>query len=131
MGIMDFKPVETPVVNQATGRIIRPKAKVYLNVGYELPIREGEERARTITLPLGQGIDNMDFLAVKGQNDDWIMRLNAQNELLRRVQAVGDAMAPGELKRIMLMCWLQRVNDTKEIAEADNTYAMPAGFSLV
>lgn len=98
------------------GNTDRPKAKVWLNVGYE-------KNGKFINLPIGLPIDTMDAADVRGQNEDWVKQRTAQNDLLKALQQLGGTMAPSEEREIQLTVKLRRVGEQLEIAKDQNEYA--------
>ncbi|AZO48065.1 hypothetical protein [Mesorhizobium sp. M4B.F.Ca.ET.058.02.1.1] len=102
----------------------RPKAKVWLNVGYE-------KNGKFINLPIGLPIDTMEAGEVRGQNEDWVKQRTAQNELLKALQAMGAAFAPGQEETINLTIKLRRVNEQLEVAKDQNEYSFDPASLLV
>lgn len=95
----------------------RPKAKVWLNVGYEAG-------GKFINLPIGLPVDTMDAADVRGQNVDWIKQRTAQNTLLEHLKKMGLSMVPGQEQTVHLEVRLRRVNEEIEVADNENEYAI-------
>ena len=75
----------------------KPKAKVWLNIGYTAP--NGE----FVALPLGCPLDTQSKLDVpKTGGADFINKRIAQNALLEMVKAAGYEVAPGETRMLNL-----------------------------
>lgn len=129
MGIMDFTPVNTPAPTVSErvranrpfagfGAPERPKAKLWLNIGYE-------QNGRFVNLPVGTPVDTMEATEAKGQNADWVKFQTARNKLLQALQALGDTLEPGaEIEVPNLIIKLRRTNENMVIAEDENEYAV-------
>lgn len=95
-----------------------PKAKIWLNLGYEA-------NGRFVNLPIGTPIDTMKPTELKGQNEDWIKFQTARNDLLATFQAMGLQLEPGEEMVIPnLVIKLRRVNEALAITKGSNGYAV-------
>jgi hypothetical protein len=96
----------------------KPKADRWVNIGYEVTTAEGIE---FITLPLGQPIDTMDAAKIRGQNVDFVKKLEAQNQLLEMLQQL--PLEPGEEQTLNLVVKIRRVNAPVQIARGTNEFA--------
>ena len=67
----------------------RPKAKLYLNIGYVHPT-EGR-----INLPFNLSLDHMSNKDVKG-SDDWAVKAHLANDLLAALRDLVAGITPGE-----------------------------------
>ena len=67
----------------------RPKAKLYLNIGYNHPT-EGR-----INLPFNLSLDHMSNKDVKG-SDDWAVKAHLANDLLAALRDLVAGITPGE-----------------------------------
>ncbi len=118
MGVLDFAAQQNaPTARSRTARDDRPKAKVWLNIGYQA----GD---KFITLPVGLPIDTMEPVEVRGQNEDWIKQQNARNGLLEMLQQAGASLEAGEEKTVNLTIQLRRTNEEVQVATVDNEYAL-------
>lgn len=95
----------------------RPKAQLWLNVGYE---RNG----KFINLPFGLPIDTMNPAAVRGQNPDWLKQVTAQNALLDMLKKAGMQLEPGQAVTLNLEIQLRRVNETPVVEEDTNEFSI-------
>lgn len=102
----------------------RPKAKVWLNIGYEAG-------GKFINLPVGLPIDTMEPAAVRGQNEDWVKQRNAQNALLEALKKLGVDLDPGQEQTLNLQVRVRRVNEELAVPVGDNEYAVDLGELLV
>lgn len=121
MAILNFNAApqasnRSPFAGLQTPSNERPKAKLWLNIGYDI-------NGKFINLPVGLPIDTMEAADVRGQNEDWIKQRTAQNELLKALQAHGAALAPGQEEIVTLTVKLRRVNEQMEIPAGTNEYA--------
>ena len=77
-----------PTQNTA-GDAKKPKAKLYLNIGYVHPT-EGR-----INLPFNLSLDNMNFKDTKG-GEDWAVKAHLANDLLTMLRDLVSGVTPGE-----------------------------------
>lgn len=97
----------------------RPKAQLWLNVGYDM-------HGKFIQLPNGGiPLDTMAEAELRGQNEDFIKQRTAQNELLKTLVTEGQKLAPGEEVTLNLTLKMRRVNGQLEIAKDKNEYSVP------
>lgn len=101
----------------------KPKAKVWLNIGYEAG-------GKFINLPIGLPIDTMDPAEIRGQNVDWVKQRTAQNQLLKALQDLGLKMQPGEERDINLTLRMRRVSEELSVSQEENEYAIDFGSLL-
>lgn len=101
----------------ATDGAQRPKAKVWLNIGYGA-------NGKFINLPIGLPIDTMEAADVRGQSMEWVKQRTAQNDLLKALQQYGLNLQPGQEQTINLEVRLRRVNDELAVAAGDNEFAI-------
>ena len=103
----------------------RDRAKLWLNVGYEV-------NGRFVNLPIGMPVDTMKPTEVKGQNEDWVKFQTARNQLLEALQHYGMSLAPGEEVEVStLVIRLRRVNEDLEVSKAENEYAVDLASMLM
>lgn len=94
-----------------------PKAKLWLNLGYEA-------NGRFVNLPIGIPVDTMKPTELKGQNEDWIKFQTARNNLLAACQSIGAQLEPGqEIEIPNLVIKLRRVNEELDVTKDTNDYA--------
>ena len=86
--------------NNAGASTERPKSKVWLNVGYNVPVKNdetGEVENVFINLPFGLGLDTMSPAEYSGSSDRMHMITAAKNQLLEMLQKLADEnIAAGE-----------------------------------
>lgn len=102
----------------------RPKAKVWLNIGYEAG-------GKFINLPVGLPIDTMEPAPVNGQNVDWVKQRTAQNALLDMLKKLGVELEPGQEQTIALQVRVRRVNEELAVEPAENEYTLDPAMLLV
>lgn len=104
----------------------RPKAKLWLNIGYEVA-------GKFINTPMGLAIDTMELADVRGQNVEWVKQRTAQNDLVKQMQKLGMSLQPGEERIIFQQAmpggitWsvrLRRVNEELAVAQNENEFAV-------
>ncbi len=137
MGIFDNAQNVAPI-SAARGRQTaaqdRPQAKLWLNVGYNVPQsyrnpETGEMEDRFVNLPVGIPVDTMESLAIRGQNADWATFQSSRNELLKALQAKGNELEPGEEVEVTLTVRLRRSKDAVEaVSTEDSPYTVPANL---
>lgn len=127
MGILDFDANKTASSNarnrgNQTNAQDRPAAKIWLNIGYEVPFTDekGEESMRFVNLPVGIPLDTMEALPIRGQNEGFAQLRSAQNDLLKQLQAAGDALEPGAEVDVRLTIKMRKVNEQIEISSESN-----------
>jgi hypothetical protein len=116
MGILDFaaaKPAAT-TTSRNTNNSDRPKAKLWLNIGYEL-------NGKFVNLPIGMPVDTMEHAEVRGQNQDWIKFQTARNALLDALKALGADLEPGGVTEIPnLVIQLRRTSEEMAVVVPEN-----------
>lgn len=118
MSIIDFETTSRP---PAAGRrnvpvADRPQAQTWVNIGYMV-------NGRFVNLPIGMPLDTMEPLAATGQNQDWVAFTTARNDLLKKLQALGDKLQPGEEVDVpILTIKIRKVN--KALAADAGEYAI-------
>lgn len=129
MAILDFNATtNAPTRNQrqtpfnnlsgADANANRPKAQVWLNIGYEAG-------GKFINLPIGLPVDTMEPAALQGQNPDWLKQRSAQNGLLEGLKKLGLSLQPGEEQQIQLQVRIRRVSEAAQaVAAEENEYAL-------
>ena len=78
-----------PKANQNAADAKKPKAKLYLNIGYTHPT-EGR-----INLPFNLSLDYMSDKDVKG-GDDWAIKAHLANDLLAMLRELVAGIEPGQ-----------------------------------
>lgn len=102
----------------------RPKAKVWLNIGYE-------KAGKFINLPIGMPLDTMEPAKVSGQNEEWIKIQTARNALLEALQALGANLKPGEEIDVSnLTIKIRHVAEEREVKPEENEFSMDLGSLL-
>lgn len=95
----------------------RPKAKLWLNIGYEV-------NGKFVNLPVGIPLDTMEPVQARGQNADWVQFQTARNELLKALQAAGDQLEPGaEMVIPTLEIRVRHTASELIVAPEDNAYS--------
>lgn len=104
----------------------RPKAQIWINVGYEVDSRDkdGNPIVEFIALPTGIPLDTMDKVPANQRDPYFQKKQQASNTLLDRVNAMAKKMAPGEEKIIgergSLQIQIRRVKAEAEIVDAQS-----------
>lgn len=101
-----------------TAQNAKPKAKLWLNIGYTAAGagREGEDMF--VSLPVGIPLDTTEPLQVRGSGD-YREFLSARNDLLAQIMAVAGALQPGEERKLKLEIQLRHVADEAAPIAAD------------
>jgi hypothetical protein len=88
----------------------KPKAKIWLNIGYTAAGagREGEDMF--VSLPVGIPLDTTEHLALRGSGD-YREFLSARNDLLDQIMAAAGDLQPGEARTLNLEIQLRHVAD--------------------
>lgn len=108
-----------PMFGQVAQTNERPKAKVWMNSGYEA-------NGKFVTLPFGQPLDTMEPIDIRGHNPDYIKFCQARNAFLAAMQQIGDSLQPGEEVIIdNVQIRIRRVlEDSAAETVADNEYVV-------
>ncbi|UZV39791.1 hypothetical protein [Xanthomonas virus PB119] len=105
-------------------RHLKPKAQVWINVGYEIDStdKDGNAIVEFISLPTGIPVDTMDSLPANQRDPYFQMKQQASNKLLDQVKARGAKLQPGEEvvigARGSLQIQIRRVKAEAEIVDA-------------
>lgn len=92
----------------------RPKALLWLNIGYEAEFTnaDGVIEKRFVSLPVGVPVDTMAQLKANTSNEQYNQFQQARNSLLEQLIAAGMALPAGESKAIpQLQLQLRKVSD--------------------
>lgn len=119
----------------------RPKADVWINVGYSVAVpdtTEGAKKGDTVNkfigVPLGIALDTQREIDTSKTRSSELMEIQTyQNQLLHDLQEHAKTLAPGEEQILTLEVQLRRVNAPIEAPAADgnSAYARPAGMGFV
>ena len=96
----------------ATGTA-RPKAQIWMNLGYEIqvPNNEGGMETRFINLPMGLPLDTMEEVATTSSNEVFAAMQIAKNDLLKQLLAAAADLPAGGERIVNLQVQMRRVND--------------------
>lgn len=102
----------------------RPKAQLWLNVGYDSGVEDEDGRTRFVSLPTGIPLDTQELVSVNSRNRDFAAFQSARNDLLQQIIEAGKALAPGEERILNLQIQLRRVNaEAEAIPASANQFA--------
>ncbi|AVO23096.1 hypothetical protein RIVERRIDER_8 [Xanthomonas phage RiverRider] len=110
-------------VTTSNDRQLKPKAQLWINVGYEVDSHDKDGNAVTefISLPTGIPVDTMDKLPANQRDAYFQKKQQASNKLLDTVIAMGKTLQPGEEKVIgargSLQIQVRRVKAEAEIVD--------------
>lgn len=101
----------------------RPKAQLWLNIGYDSGVEDNNGGTKFVSLPTGIPLDTQEKLPVNSRNRDFAAFQSARNDLLEQILNVGKTLEPGEERILNLSIQLRRVNaDQPEITANDNPF---------
>ena len=101
----------------------KPKAKIWLNVGYTAAGAGKEGEDMFVSLPVGIPLDTTEHLAVRGSGD-YREFLSARNDLLDQIMAVAAGLQPGEERKLNLEIQVRHVADeAAPIAPEQNRFS--------
>ena len=99
----------------------RPKAQLWLNVGYLSDALDDNGERRFVSLPTGIPLDTQERLDTRSRNRDFAQFQAARNDLLDQILSQGEKLAPGESvvleTEVGLAIQIRRINE--ELAEAN------------
>lgn len=102
----------------------KPKARFWLNVGYDSGVVEEDGQSRFVSLPIGIPLDTQNRLPTNSRNDDFASFQAARNDLLDQLMEIANGLQPGEDKVLKLEVQLRRVNDEQpEASISTNKFA--------
>ncbi len=97
----------------ATAGTARPKAQIWMNLGYEIevPATDGTMETRFINLPMGLPLDTMEEVATTSTNEVFAAMQIAKNDLLKQLLAAAADLPAGGERIVNLQVQMRRVND--------------------
>lgn len=107
------KPVFASKTAVATNAAARPKAQIWMNLGYEIqvPATDGTMETRFINLPMGLPLDTMEEVATTSSNEVFAAMQIAKNDLLKQLLAAAADLPAGGERIVNLQVQMRRVND--------------------
>lgn len=124
------KPSAPAAGNSKVGKDDRPKAKFWINVGYDSGVPdEVNGGTKFVSLPVGIPLDNQERLPTNMRNQEHAAFQSARNSLMDQIIAAAEQLAPGEERLLDLQIQLRRVNDeTAEIPADQNQFLKALKF---
>ena len=117
---------QAPAVHEEAAAEERPKAKLWLNVGIEVPFinEDGEQDVEFISLPFGLALDQMKPSRVTNNESLTSQRNAAKNRLLENLIQYGlESINPGEDNLLDgLQVRLRHVSDEIHQSTVQNTF---------
>lgn len=80
----------------------RPKAQLWLNIGYQTDVVDDDGKLKFVSLPVGIPLDTTEPLATTSKSDDFRAFQSARNDLMTQMIDIGKSLGPGEEKIIAL-----------------------------
>lgn len=118
---IDFTPKTFGKTNNAaTPAADRPKAELWLNIGYPSDVQDDDGNNLFISLPQGIPLDTQDHLKTNSRNSDFAQFQAARNDLLDQLIAHAQNLKPGESSVINLQVQLRRVNEEAPPVDPNN-----------
>lgn len=100
-----------------------PKAKFWINIGYDSGVMQEDNTTRFVSLPQGIPVDTQEPVNIKSSNADYSKFQQARNHLLEKVIELGEGLEPGESRMVNLQIQLRRVVDeVEETPEIENEF---------
>ena len=116
MAMVFNKPVASAAAVSTAAKGDKPKATLWLNVGYSA----GE---KFVSLPVGIPLDQLEFQSESSNNEDWSFFQQARNALLKDLLEQASGLQPGESGVIEgLEIELRKVGAEKAPASGKNPY---------
>lgn len=107
------KPVFAAKTAAGAPATARPKAQIWMNLGYEIqvPTSDGTMETRFINLPMGLPLDTMEEVATNSSNEVFAAMQIAKNDLLKQLLAAAADLPAGGERIVNLQVQMRRVND--------------------
>lgn len=130
MSIKSFDQKFTlPSAQKAPESAQKPKAQLWLNLGYTIEGAGKEGEDVFVSLPTGIPLDTQEPVQTNVKSEDFRALRSAQNDLLSDLLKYAEGLEPGQETIINLQVQLRRVKgDEAPIAPAENKYARPIQF---
>lgn len=111
----------------------RPSAKIWLNVGMNIPVQQedGTVVEQFISIPMGIPFDTMEPMTARGNNPENNQRVEVGNMILEHFQKKCEALKPGEtMAEPQLVCEFRRVQEqgVAGTAQAGNENPLASSF---
>lgn len=108
----------------------RPQAKFWLNIGYEVAVKDadGVEGTRFISLPVGLPLDTQQHRVTRGTGEV-AQIISAGNDLLDDLIKAAQAIPAGETKLVNLQIQIRHVQEASAIPAGTNAFS-PAAVGL-
>lgn len=97
----------------STGGKDRPKANLWVNVGFIAPTKNketGEAEELLVSLPVGIPVDVQSRIKLTN-NAEYNKLISGRNALLDQLIEAGEQLKPGESRQINLIVHLRRINE--------------------
>lgn len=102
----------------------KPKAQLWLNIGYDSGVKDESGETRFVSLPVGIPVDTMEALPTNSRNKEYAQFNAARNNLHEQIMAVAAGLEAGESRILNLQIQLRRVNeDAPDVGTEDNAFA--------
>lgn len=98
----------------------RPKAEVWVNVGYTSEMKDENDQPYFISLAQGIPVDTLEPLPTNSRNDRYAAFNAGRNDLQEQLMAFAADLQPGEARVIKLEVQIRRVNAPAEPISAEN-----------
>jgi hypothetical protein len=134
---IDFNALNKNNANarSATPAADRPKAGVWVNIGYSVKVDVVENGAvvgqedRFVSLPVGIPLDTTAPIPLKGSNEGYNAFVTARNDLMEQLMEFAKTLKPGEDKMVDLQVQVRRVDEpAAPVAAANNPFAKKLSF---
>ena len=112
----------------------RPKAQLWLNIGYQTDIADEDGKLKFVSLPVGIPLDTQEPLPTNSKSDEFRAFQSARNDLMTQMINVGKSLGPGEEKIIALgdsglSIQIRRVSEEAAAVPSDqNQFARKLNF---
>lgn len=101
----------------------KPKAQLWLNIGYDSGVVDDQGESRFVSLPVGIPLDTMEALPTNSRNQDYARFNAARNDLHDQIMAAAAKLNAGESTVLNLQIQLRRVNeDAPDVSAEGNQF---------
>ena len=120
---IDFQPQKSLLGNQKDAKDDLPKSQFWLNVGYDVKVKNeetNEDETVFISLPMGIALDSMQPVKTNSSNKRFTKIQQARNSLAEQIMEHCKTLQPGETSNIQLQIQVRRIAEEQSATASDD-----------